>query len=363
MTSPPRSITGTMATLPVLRRPWLRRTILFVLTAVCAILTLFPQEYRAAVSLTPTDPASLGLSSTLGQLGAVGNVFGNQAAVEVSLKVARSEYVRSIIAKQLDLPRVLGKTMLATHRWLDREVDVRALRGGIIQIETRQRDPEFAQRIVGAYGQALRAQLAIIARTQTTQKREILAQLVDDASERLARAQFAYDSFRLRTRYSSPQAAIYAAGDRIPELEATIRTKQVQLSAIRQFATDDNIRVRQIRAEIGALESQLAMARSTSPADRSSVGSVVRESTQVDKLRRELDVAQSLYDNYKRYLQGTSVEDLTSSANIRVLEPPFVDTARQFNTVPLVIGLVVVLLGLAIEFYRIRPPLEASIVG
>lgn len=359
MTTLSRSITGRVAALPVVRRAWLRRVVVAMLVAICAVLTVFPQEYRAAVSLTPTDPASLGLSSTLGQFGAVGNVFGNQAAVEVSLKVARSEYVRSLVIKQLSLDRTLEKSAVDTHRWLDREVDIRALRGGIIQFETKQRDPEFARQIVAAYGQAVREQLAVIARSQTIQKRDILVRLVDEASDRLARAQAAYDSFRLQTRYSSPQAAIYAAGDRIPELETIIRSKEVQLSAMRQFATDENIRVLQMRAEIGSLQSQLAEARSTSPAKRSSVGGVVRQSTQVDKLRRELDISQSLYDNYKRFLQGTSVEDLTSSANIRILEPPFVDTARQFKTLPMTIGLVILLLGLAIEFYAFRPPLEA----
>ena len=356
----PRSMTGTLATSPLFRRPWLRRTIFAVLIAICAVLTLFPQQYRAAVSLTPTDPTSLGLSGTLGQLGAVGSVFGNQAAVEVSLKVARSEYVRSLVDQQLGLEKVLDKSPIEIHRWLDREVDIRALRGGIIQFEIEQRDPDFARRIVAAYGQAVREQLSVIARNQTIQKRDILIQLVDNANDRLAKAQAAYDNFRLQTRYSSPQAAIYAAGDRIPELETIIRSKQVQLSAMRQFATDDNIRVRQMLAEIGSLQAQLAEARSTSPSNRSSVGGVVRQSTEVDKLRRELDVAQSLYDNYKRYLQGTSVEDLTSSANIRILEPPFVDTARQFNTLPLAFGLVLLLLSLAVEFYEARPPLERS---
>lgn len=357
MTTPPRTIIGTIAALPVIRHPWWRRVLTGLLVTICAVLAFFPQQYRAAVSLTPTDPTSLGLSGTLGQLGAVGSVFGNQAAIEVSLKVARGEYVRSLVARQLDLTTVLGKSPVEAHRWLDRKVDIRALRGGIIQFETKQRDPDFARRLVAAYGTAVREQLAIIARNQTVQKRDILIRLVESASERLARAQSAYDAFRLQTRYSSPQAAIYAAGDRIPQLEDTIRSKEVQLSAMRQFATDENMRVRQMRAEIASLQSQLAEARSTSPVNRSSVGQVVRRSTQVDKLRRELDLSQSLYDNYTRYLQGTSVEDLTSTANIRILEPPFIDTARQFNTLPLALALVILLLGLAVEFYAARPPL------
>ncbi|WP_294256627.1 hypothetical protein [uncultured Sphingomonas sp.] len=355
--TPPRTIIGTFATAPVLRKPALRRTLLLVLIVLFALLALFPQRYRAATSLTPADPSSLGLSGTLGQLGAVGNVFGNQAAVEISLKVARSEYVRSIVSKQLKLEQRLQRNSVETHRWLDRHVDIRSLRGGIVQFEVMDRDPEFARQLVGAYGDAVRQQLSIIARDQTAFKRKILIELVESASERLGRARAAYDSFRLRTRYSSPQAAIYAAGDRIPELEGIIRSKQVQLAQMRQFATDDNMRVRQVLAEIEALQAQLAAARSLSPQQQSSVGEVVRQSTQVDNLRRELDLSQNLYDNYKRFLQGTSVEDLTSSANVRVLEPAYVDSARQVNILPLSIAIVLLLLGAAIEFYTIRPPL------
>ncbi|HUD91923.1 hypothetical protein [Sphingobium sp.] len=354
--TPRRSIIGSIANAPVLRKPGLRRAILLGLIVVFALLAFFPEKYRAASSLTPTDPASLGLSGTLGQLGAVGSVFGNQAAVEVSLKVARGEYVRSIVAKRLNLARTLGKSQTDTHRWLDRKIDVRALRGGIIQFEVKDRDPEFARNLVSAYGDAVREQLSIIARNQTALKRKILVELVEKASDQLAKAQSNYDSFRLQTRYSSPQAAIYAAGDRIPELEAIIRSKQVQLAQMRQFATDDNMRVRQVIAEIDALQAQLAAARSTSPGEKSSVGDVVRQSTRVDKLRRELDLAQGLYDNYKRFLQGTSVEDLTSSANIRMLEPAYVDTSRQVNVLPAAMAVMLLLIGLAIEFYSARPP-------
>lgn len=351
-----RSIVGTVARLPVLNRPWLRRAVLILGLAICALLSLFPQQYRAAATLTPTDPASLGLSGTLGQLGAVGSVFGNQAAVEVSLKIARSEYVRSLVARRLNLNDRLGKSPLETHRWLERNVKARALRGGIIEFESKQRDAEFARMLVSAYATAVRDQLGIVSRTQTAQKREILVKLVDSSSERLAEAQRAFDTYRLQTRYSDPRSAISAIGDRVPQLEAMIRGKQMELNTLRQFATDENMRVRQALAELATLQSELAAARSTSPEQRSSVGRVVQATTQIDKLRRELDLAQSLYDNYKRFLQGTSVEDLTSSANVRILEAPFVDSARQVNLLPLSLGLLLLLIGVTLELYWMRPP-------
>ncbi len=353
----PRSIVGMITALPVIRHPWWRRAVVGLLIALCVVLAFFPQQYRAAVSLTPADPPNLSPSSGFGQL-AVGNVFGNQTAVEVAVRVANSEFVRSIVAKKLNLEKVLGKTPTQTHRWLERKVDISSLRGGIIEFEVVLSDPKLALRVVDAYAQAVREHQAEIAREQTFKKRDILIELVSNASDKLAKAQAAYDSFRLETRYSSPQAAFFAAGDRIPELEAILRAKQVELSAIEQFATDENMRTRQARAEIASLRAQLEQIRSLSSSDKSSVGDIVRQSTQAEKLKREVDVVRLVYENYKRYLQGTSAEDLTSSVNVRILEPAYLDSAIQYRVTPLAIALVLLLLGIAIEFYLMRPPLE-----
>ncbi|PZQ22204.1 MAG: hypothetical protein DI569_09200 [Sphingopyxis macrogoltabida] len=360
-TGRPTSVTGLLAQAPVLRSPFWRRTILILALAICALLTFFPEKYRAMASLTPTDPSALGLSGTLGQFGSIGNVFGNQAAIEVSMKVARSDVVRNKVSERLNLPKRLGKTKLKTMRWLDRKVDVNTVRGGIIEFEISLRDAKLAEQIISVYGEAVRAELATISQNQTAYKRDILNNLITEASDRLAKSQAAYDTFRLQTRYSSPQAAIYAAGDRIPQLETLIRSKEVELNAARQFGTDDNIKVRQILAEMESLQRHLDEARSTSPAAQSSVGQVVERSTQVDKLRRDLDVAQGLFDNYKRFLQGTSVEDLTATANIRILEQAHIDTARQYNYIPLSIGILLLLVGLGIEFYLLRLPIGARV--
>jgi len=350
------SLVGRLSRAPILRNRAQRRLALLGLVAICGVLTLYPERYRAAMSLTPADPSSLGLGGTLGQLGAINSVFGNQSSVEVSMRVAQSAYVQGKVAQRLQLAKRLGMDEVHAERWLNKEVDVRSMRGGIIMFEMTSRDAPFARDIIEAYGEAVREQLGIIARKQTAYKRQILLDLVNDASAKLGAAQTAYDSFRLQTRYSQPQSAIRAIGERIPALEAAIKAKQVELNAQRQFATDENMKVRQILAEIESLQQQLAEAKSVSPVEQNSVGRVVRESTQVDKLRRDLDIAQGLYDNYKRFLQGTSVEDMTSTANVRVLEPAYVDPARQYNVIPLLLGVVLVMFGVIMEFFRLRSP-------
>ena len=355
--TPPRNIVGSLYHSRPLRRPWIRRGLIGAVLLMLALLTFFPERYRAAVTLTPSDPASLGLASTLGQLGAQNTVFGSQAAVEVSLRIANSVETRRAVIHRLDLVRRLNMTSEGeASRWLERHVAIRALRGSIIQVETLNRDPDFGRALVSAVTDDLRNRLSVIARRQTAYKRDILIQLVSQASDRLARAQGAYDLFRRQTRFSNPGNAIEGIGNRIPVLQAAIKAKEVELNAARQFATDENITVKQVLAEIAALRQQLAQFRALSPGSENGLGRVVEQSTQSQKLERELALANSLYYSYRNYLAGTTVEDLTSLANVRILEQPYIDTDRQFNIIPMIMFILVLMMGLAIEFYAMRPP-------
>ena len=132
---------------------------------------------------------------------------------------------------------------------------------------------------------------------------------------------------------------------------------------MRQLYTDENNVVRQLSAELAALQRQLAQISRTNPGGDSTVGRAVSSSSQLFKLERDLNIARALYDSYLRFLQGTAVEDLTSTANIRVLEPPFVDTERQLWTPGLALAIMLGLLWAAIEFYRMRPPPGDRLIG
>lgn len=361
--TPPRSLIGSLAQAPLFRHVGKRRLLFTALVAICAVLTLFPQKYRAALSLTPSDPTALGLGETVRQLGAINSVFGNQTATEVALKVARSQYVRDVVDKRIGLSRRLGKTPKETNRWLERKVDIRALRGGIVQFEMELSDADFAREIVATYGDAVREQLGIIAKKQTAYKRNILIELVGEASGQLAKARAAYDTFRLRTQTSLPSIALRVNALNINDLEGQIRAKEMQIATLLEFNTERNIKVQQGRAELAALRDKLAEARSVSSQDRDSLGQSVQLSTELERLQRDLDLAQMLYDNYKRFLQGTTVEDLTSTANVRVLEPAYVDADRQYNVIPLAIGILLALLAFAIEAYALRPPLADKVAA
>lgn len=358
--TPRRSIVGTLAQSRVLRDPRQRRILFAVLILIASVLSFFPERYRSAVTVAPSDPSTLGLSGALSQLGAANSVFGNQAAVEITLRVANSNIVRNELIDKLHLVERLNlSSRLQAHRWLQDRISIRSMRGGIVQMEVTLRDPKFAEELMRAEAEAVRQRLALINKQQTDYKRRILMELVEQAGRDFDKAQSEYDNFRLTTRYSDPRTAIESIGERIPLLQAAIKAKEVELAAARKFATDGNITVQGILAQIDALKRQLAQQQALNPQEQNSVGRVVGESTTARQLERKLVLAQSLYEAYRKYLQGTSVEDLTATATLRIIEPPFVDTSRQYNIMFVALTLLLLLTALTIEFYTLRPPLEA----
>ena len=103
------------------------------------------------------------------------------------------------------------------------------------------------------------------------------------------------------------------------------------------------------------MRDQLAEAQSTGTQGQG-VGELVQNSRQLYALERDLEVERDLYNGYVKYLRGTAVEDLTSDANLRVLELPHVDTARQIWLPAIALAIAFLLMWIAIEAYRLRPP-------
>ncbi|WP_206237836.1 GumC domain-containing protein [Novosphingobium terrae] len=357
---------GGIAYHPLVANNTRRRLAVGIVAAALAVLSVWPVPYRAAVTLTPVDPATLGVNPAsagvgLGALSFLGGggTMSTQTLIESSLQVAHSVYVRQLVSKRLNLPARLGKDDITTLRWLERKVDTRSLRGGIIEIDTKQHDPALALDLTKAYADAIREQMATVSRTQNALRQQALEQVLARAGERLSKAQTAYDTYRLKIGSGDPLINALQVTGRAPVLDDMITAKQAEIEGLRRFATENNFRVQKAQAELAALQARAAQARSATAQTNDSVGRVVAQSREGMTLRRELELAQLMYDGSKRNLQGTLAENLVSSVNIRVLEQPYLDPDRQYNFWALALLALVLGGGLAVEFYRLNPPLSA----
>jgi uncharacterized protein involved in exopolysaccharide biosynthesis len=335
-----------------------------VLIVVAALLALFPTRYVANVKMAPQDTNTAGLNSILSQLG--GNysaLLGNHQPVEIDLSIGRSFDVQSDVARTLGLVDGPGQASLdRAVRKLNENVDVRALRAGIIEIEVDGHDEDRTLRTAQVYSRAIQNRLAQLSRDQTAFKRTILNDRMKEAGERLSRAENAVNTFRQQNRIIQPEAQLSDAVATLSALRAQYQSIQVELAKAQRFYAEGSYQVQSIRTALAALQRQITAAedRTQSPNGLTALG-IAPRAVEFDRLNRELTFARSLYESYTRYLEGAAIEDLTANFNMQIIEPPFMEPGRHFNAIPFTILIVLVLLATASEFYWFRPPSGARL--
>lgn len=359
MTNRPVSLLDLVTEARWFRSNLLRRSIFAALIVIFAILSLFPRIYAAEITLAPQESNTAGLSAILQQLG--GNyaaLLGHTQPVEVDLAIARSYDVRKDVLRRLgvrddestaEFRRALKK--------LEAQSEVQAMRGNLMHIEIRDRDPSRALFIARAYSQAMRERLAELSREATTNKRTILDQRFSEARDRLARAEAAVSEFRRANQIITPDTQLNLAVEQLANAQGQLKAKQVELEAALRFNTSENFEVQRIRAELTALQQQVNAAEQRVQAGGGlTAAGIAPIALRYQNLMRELKFSEALYDSYTRYLEGAAIEDLTAQYNLQEIEPPFVDPDTHFNEVPLALLIVLVLLALAAEFIVIGPP-------
>jgi hypothetical protein len=370
--TPPRTILGTVMQSPWMREPLKRRSILAVIAVVLAVFCVWPRPYLARAQLMP-DNSGGGLASLLGQTGgggalaSLGALVGGRQSIESDLTIARSLAVAEDAAKTLRQEKLLPAEV-ANKEGPDRAVsalrhkaEIEVVRGGILQVSVVDHRPDFAKALVSAYELAIRNRLEGLNIEQAKQKKAIAADRLADASINLARAQSELDRFRLANRLAEPQLELGAAVSLVSGLEARLAAQQAELATLEKFATNDNIGVQTARAEVEAIQGQIAAAEASAKSGPgSNVGQMRPIISQYENLYRSEKFAEAEYEIFKRYLDTVTVEQMSAGVSMNVVEPPYLDPDRQFNEHALAALLLLILVAVLAEFYIQRPPIGAT---
>ena len=359
--TPPRSVWVSVFEGQLLRDPWKRRGIALLLLVVLAVLSIWPRHYLARAELMPDDSGG-DLSSLLGGGGAggllsIGALLGNHQSIEADLTIGRSQAVLADVVKRLNLTARPGYANLdAAQAKLRKKIDMAALRGSILQISVRDTDRFFARNVVAAFVVAIQDRLTALNLNQTAQRRAVATTRMNDAITRLSKAQDALSRFRSENKLAAPEAQLGEAVSLLANLQGQLQAKQVQLAALSEFATRNNIQVRSIEAEITGLKNQIAQAQASPRVQQgSNLAGIAQISTTYLNLYRDEKFAEALYQIYSQALEKLTIEELSANVTMDLIEPPYVDPARQLNTLMVGLFALVFLLASLAEFYFWKP--------
>ena len=338
-----------------------RRRIAYAVAAVLlALLCIFPRQYVARTKMLPDDSSGGQLTSIFSALGGrmqnFASLFGDRGTIEVALSIARSQSIADDVIKNLRLvgPNARFATMRQAQLYLGKSVDVHSLTGGMLEVEVRSSDSDWALRLTRAYLKAVSYRISNYGRQQVERKQRIVSQRLAEATQTLSKAEAELGAFKRENKLADPQVQLGSQMMLRTNIEGQLQAKLVELQTIRQVASGENPALRAVETQVSTLRNQLAQtAQATSGPSGPTVAGLTGISLQYANLYRNYTFAQGIYEVYARSSEEVSVQALVakSAGEVAVIDEPHVDPKRYFNIWAVASLGLLLLLAFFTEFY------------
>ena len=249
-----------------------RKRMIFWITAAFAVAAivislLLPVRYTATVTLLPPQQnATMGgmLASQLGSLGGLAALTGNSLGIknpnDMYVAMFKSHSVEDGMIEHFGLMQEYHAHYLSDARKkFDHSASVDGSgKDGLIHISVEDSSPQRAAELANGYVQQFRDLSEHLAITEAAQRALFFKQQLDQAREKLAKAEEALVKTEKKTgliQMSSQAQALIASA---ASLNAQIAAKEMQIQGMQTYATGQNAQLVQAEQELDSLRAQLA---------------------------------------------------------------------------------------------------------
>jgi tyrosine-protein kinase Etk/Wzc len=328
---------------------------------------LQPNVYTATTKLLPPQHSDAsGAALLMSQLGALAGVSGQLGAKntnELYIAMLKSRTVADNLIRRFDLMKEYkAKHATEARAHLGGPASITLGKDGLITIEYTHTDPQRAAELANAYVDELMKLTQVLAVTEASQRRLFFERQLAQAKNNLAQAEIA-------ARKGLAQRGIVKVDEQgrtmvetTARLRAQITVKEVQIGAMRTFATDENPELRMAQRELEATKRELAKIEgdgSAGPSDRLGNPSQGMESVH---LLRDMKYHEVVFELLAKQYEIAKIEEAKESSVIQVLDravPPDLKSGpKRLVTVlftALVAGIVAIVLAFLLEaFARAR---------
>jgi tyrosine-protein kinase Etk/Wzc len=303
-----------------------------ILTVLVVYLVMKPTYTGEAVFLPPQNAPGSSMSQlasqlgSLGSLGALGGLAGLKNPGEVYIGILGSRTVADEIIKRFDLQKIYK-----TKRLSDAEARLKgsskfvAGKDTLITIKVESQNPQLAADLANGYMDALRDQNGRLALSDASQRRLFFEQQLEHQKNALADAEVDLKKTQEQTGLIIPGGQAQAQIQSSAELRAEITSRQVELAALRQGATDQNPAVVRLQTEISGLEYQLQKLQNDS--GRRQPGSMELPTAKVPELaleyvrkQREVKYHEVLFELIARQYEAARLDESREAPLLQVVD-------------------------------------------
>jgi uncharacterized protein involved in exopolysaccharide biosynthesis len=348
---------------------WQRRVWLAILTGIgvlcsVAIALLIPPQFTSTAQLMPVSSESLRSTSALDMFSGVGTMLRGSSLMN---EVTPGATAIGILSSRTELDDIINKLDLKSVYHCKVQADARMKllghsrftedkNSGIITIAIVDGDRYRAQKIAQAYVVGLDKLVATLNSSSAHRERVFLDDRLHSLKSDLDATALRLSQFSSRNGTLNPQSQGQALIVSATQLQNQLIAARSDLQELKARYTDDNVRVRQVRARIDELQRQIQKMGSTRP----DVGGTAIDPGQLYpsmrqlpllgatylELSRQLAIEESVYETLTKQFELAKVQEAKELPTVNVLDQP--DLAER-RTSPR--RTIIVILGSIFSFF------------
>lgn len=320
---------------------------------------LLPVRYEAKVVLLPPAQSSSVGSSLMGQLGSLGALgslatmagsslgLKNPADMYVALLTSRT--VEDALIKRFDLMKEYHqKRMSDTRKVLEHNTTAGSgAKDGLIRLSIEDGDPNRAAALANGYVEEFRKLSESLAITEAARRRLFFEQQVEESKQKLAAAEDAMTRTQQSTGVLQIDSQARALIESAAVLRAQVMAKQVQIEAMRSFATDDNPNLIVAKQELAALQSQLQHVAGSAQDPGSDInlskGRVTEAGMEYLRSYRELKYQETVFELLSKEFEIAKLDEAREGSIIQVVDTAVPPDKKSFPPRTLIVlGMIIV---------------------
>lgn len=297
-----------------------------VAAALAAAISLtLPNVYSGRTKVLPPQQTQ-STSAVLAQLGYLAGLAGSAASGlknpnDLYVGVLKSRSVADNLIQRFDLNRLYDRKYQSdTRKELADRTAIVAGRDGIITIDVEDRDPKRAAELANAYVDELFKLTKVLAVTEASQRRLFFERQLGQAKENLARAELATRQALNKGGLVQVEGQGRVMAETSARLRAELTVKEIQIGAMRTFASEQNPELLRTQQQVGVIKRELARIEGTTTEQPGALATEPGKGIDNLRLLRELKYHEATFELLAKQYELAKIDEAKDSAVIQVLD-------------------------------------------
>ena len=291
---------------------------------------ILPNIYFATAKVLPPQKESVGLSALLGQVGGLaglaagglGGGLGGGSDLYVGMLKSRS--VADAVIQRLDLAKVYKtKSPEETRKKLEGTVKILAGKDGIISITAEDKEPKRAALLANAFVEELGRTTIRLNLSKAGMERLFLEKRLDLVKKDLKNAEDGLKAFAQQNKVVQVDSQAKASIEGIARLKAELASREVQLSVLRSYQTDESSEVKALQSGIKRLQGELGKRAGSGGGGGEgipSIGNVPGLGLEYVRKMRELKTQEAIFEQLTKQYEMAKLSEAKDSSSLQVLD-------------------------------------------